>query len=281
MAEVKYVKDTFTEYLNKSDFYSASDLKVFLKSPRLFFYQKNSADQKEDQRHFAIGSALHEKVMEEHLFNQHYLVCPKIDKRTKQGKEDYARFLQMADGKTILFDDEMELIENMAVNVRLNKTFMELLEGSHYEVSCYTLDEQTGLGVRLRPDILPTSKSTIVDIKTCVDSSPKAFKGDVYKYGYSLSSAFYMDFLQRENYVFATIEKNAPYQSSLYVLSDDMVDFGRSNYRMALDLLKWSLDNDYWCDYIEFEILKECYALGNLDTAIETIENSELINILQ
>ena len=50
---------------------------------------------------------------------------------------------------------------------------------------------------------------------------------------------------------------------------------------MALDLMKWSVDNNYWCDYVEFEVLKESYDLGSLDTAIDTIQKSELIKILE
>jgi hypothetical protein len=176
--------------------------------------------------------------------------------------------------------DEMAMILEMVCSAKLNHTLTELLEDGIYEVSCYGVDEKTGLNIRVRPDILPKNRSTIVDIKTCNDSSPKKFKNDVYSYGYSLSAAFYMDVLSRENYVFAAIEKTAPYQASLYCLSDEMIEYGRSQYRMALDLLKWSIDNDYWCDYVEFEILKESYMLDSLDTALETIQQSELIKIL-
>ena len=58
------------------------------------------------------------------------------------------------------------------------------------------------------------------------------------------------------------------------------MDFGRYQYRMALDLLKWSFDNNYWCDYVEFEILKECYLLDDLSDFFDTLEKSELIQIL-
>jgi hypothetical protein len=279
--KIEYVKDTFEEYLGKKDFVSASDLKTFMKSPRLYFYEKFSKPKPEAQRHFAIGSAVHELILEPQLFNSNYLVCPKVDKRTKEGKEAFAKFSEEAQGKTILFEDEMNMIREMALNARLNPTFLELLNDSYYEVSCYTVDEITGLNIRLRPDILPKSKSTIVDIKSCLESSPKKFKGDVYSYGYSISAAYYCDFLQRENYVFAAVEKQAPFQTSLYVLTDEMIDYGRYQYRMALDLLKWSMDNEYWCDYVEFEILKESYALDSLDTALETIQQSELIKILE
>lgn len=279
--KVEYVKDTFDEYLSKSDYVSASDIKTFLKSPRAYFYEKNRTEPRPEQRHFAVGSAVHEYIMERELFDKNFIVSPKFDKRTKKGKEDYANFVAMAQGKTLIDEQEMKMIEQMSVNIKMNRTFVELLEGSLYEVSCYTVDKQTGLKVRLRPDILPTTKSTIVDIKSCLDSSPKKFKNDVYNYGYSLSAAYYMDFLQRENYVFAATEKNPPYQASLYVLNDEMVDYGRYQYRMGLDLLKWSKDNNYWCDYVEFEILKESYLLGDLSNVLDTIEKSELINILQ
>jgi hypothetical protein len=279
--KVEYVKDTFDEYLSKSDYVSASDLKTFLKSPRKYFYEKNRTESRVEKRHFAIGSAVHEYIMEKEQFDKNFIVSPKFDKRTKVGKEQYADFQLKADGKTIIDVTEMEMIEQMAVNIKMNRTFNELLEGSNYEISCYTVDEPTGLKVRLRPDILPPNKSTIVDIKSCIDSSPKKFKNDVYSYGYSLSAAYYLDFLKRENYVFAAIEKTAPFQASMYCLNDEMVDFGRFQYRMGLDLLKWSKENNYWCDYVEFEILKESYLLGDLTNVIDTIEKSELINILQ
>jgi ASC-1-like (ASCH) protein len=279
--QIEYVKDTFAEYLGKTDFYSASDIKNFLKSPKLFFYDKYTKVKEENQRHFAIGSAVHEMILEPELFNSNYLVSPKIDKRTKEGKEAYAKFTELAQGKTMLFEDEFTMINEMCFNVKQNPTFMELLNDSYYEVSCYTIDEATGLNIRLRPDILPKSKSTIVDIKTCLDSSPKKFNNDVYSYGYSISAAYYLDFINRENYVFAAIEKQPPFQTSLYVLTDEMIEYGRQQYRMALDLIKWSIDNNYWCDYVEFEILKESYVLGSLDTALETIQQSELIKILE
>ena len=49
---------------------------------------------------------------------------------------------------------------------------------------------------------------------------------------------------------------------------------------MALDLIKWSKDNNYWCDYNEFEVLKECYELENLDQFFDIIEKSEGIILI-
>jgi exodeoxyribonuclease VIII len=278
--EIRYVKDTFPEYLSKKDHVAASDLKNFLVSPKYYYYEKYIKKQKEEQDHFRIGSACHELILEPHLLKTNYIISEKFDKRTKEGKQGYIDFCAKAEGKTILDEVEMEMIRLMAENATNHRTMVELIKDSHRELSCYTKDAKTGLLIRMRPDSLSQTKSTITDIKTCLDSSKVKFRKDVYSYGYSLSAAYYCDFLGRENYVFAAIEKKAPYQVALYVCNDEMMEYGRKQYRMGLDLLKWSYDNDYWCDYNEFEILKECYELGYPEKFFETLNDSQLISIL-
>lgn len=278
--KIYYVKDTFPEYLSKKDFIAASDIKTFLDSPKLYYYQKYIQEEKEEQKHFQLGSALHELVMEPELLHLHYISFPKVDRRTKEGKQAYDEYLVKAQGKVVLYDNDMEMLEKIAENARKNKTLVELLQDSHKELSCYTVDEKTGLKLRMRPDMLCKTKSTIVDIKSCLNSGPKKFKSDVYSYGYNLSAAYYSDYIGRENYVFAAMEKKQPYQISLYVCNDDMIEAGRQKYRMGLDLLKWSYDNNFWCDYNEFELLKECYVLGDLKDFFKTLEKSEMIAVL-
>jgi hypothetical protein len=280
--KIEYVKDSFAEYLGKKERVSASDIKNFLKSPKYYFHKKHEEEKKEKTgRHFLIGSALHELILEPQFFKENYLVAPKFDLRTTKGKESHAEFVSEAEGRVLLNIDEYEMIVKMGESATSNTTFLELIWDSYRELSCYTTDEKTGLNLRLRPDSFAKTKSTITDIKTCQDSSFRAFKSDVYKYGYSITSAFYMDFLNRENYVFCAIEKEAPYQTALYVLDDEMVAYGRNQYRMGLDLLKWSMDNNYWCSYNEFEILKECYDLGNLEQFFELVKESEKITIIR
>lgn len=279
--KIEYVKDSFADYLGQKDRISASDIKNFLVSPKYYFYKKYEEQKKsEAERHFIIGSALHELILEPEFFKNNYLVTPKFDMRTNVGKTAHTEFLQQAEGKVLLNIDEYEMIVKMGQSASENETFLDLIWDSYRELSCYTIDEKTGLKLKMRPDSFAKNKSTITDIKSCQKSSYKDFKGDVYKFGYSITSAFYKDFLNRENYVFCAIEKQAPYQTALYMLSDEMIEYGRGQYRMALDLLKWSYDNNYWCSYNEFDMLKECYDLGNLDKFFELKESSEKITII-
>ncbi len=280
--QIEYVKDTFAEYLGKKDHVSASDIKNFLHSPRYYYFKTFEQERVEkDERHFIIGSALHELILEPEMFRHNYVVSPKFDMRTTKGKEAYAEFQTHSQGKTIINIEEFEMIVKMGESASRNETFCELIIDSYRELSCYTQDPETGLKIRMRPDSFAKNKSTITDIKSCLQSSYKSFKGDIYKYGYSISTAFYMDFLKRENYVFCAIEKAEPYETALYILDDEMIEYGRTQYRMALNLLKWCMDNNYWCGYNEFEILKECYELGNLDKFHEINNESEKITIIR
>ena len=89
--KVEFIKDTFDEYLSK-DSVSASDLKNFLKSPRSYFYEKNRTEPRPEKRHFSVGSALHQYIMEIENFDDNFIVSPKFDRRKKQGKLDYEEF---------------------------------------------------------------------------------------------------------------------------------------------------------------------------------------------
>ena len=283
---IEYVKDSFEIYLAKSDHISSSDIKNFLYSPKYYFYEKFEKKRDDDEvakRHFIVGSALHELVLEPHEFKKHYTLSPVFDKKTAKGKADYELFQFKLNALKMqgLYPDEWTMITVMATNATKNKTLTELIKDGHREVSCYTVDEPTGLLIRVRPDTLCTNVNTIVDLKTCLSSSKRRFTKDVYEYEYMISAAFYMDFLNRENYVFVSMEKDEPYQVSLYQLDDDLIDVGRQRYRMALDLLKWSRDNNYWCDYIEFEMLKEHYITESLPNFFDYLENTPKINIIQ
>ena len=278
--KVEYVKDTFEEYLGKKDHISASDIKNFLVSPKVYWNNKYGNKERKEERHFVMGSAFHELILEPDMFSSNYFIGKKYDMRTTQGKQMNENNLIEANGRTIIFDTEFEIIRGMATSCTENKTLIELLKDGYREVSAYSIDEKTGLKVKVRPDSLCHNKSTAVDIKTCLDSSKRSFRSDVYGYGYDISSAYYSDILSRENYVFCAVEKKAPYQCSLYQLDDDMIEAGRIKYRKALDLLKWSYDNDFWCDYNQFEILQECYDIENLNVALDMIHSTQIISII-
>lgn len=282
--KITYIKNTHNEYLADRSFISASDIKTFLKSPKNYYFEKylkKHKRQDDSKSHLSLGSAIHEMILEPHQFRLNFIIAPKFNKRTKAGKEEYNAFMLENANKIIISDKDMAIVQAIAEESIKNQTLVDIVQDSYRELSCYTVDEKTGLKIKVRPDVLSKKRSAILDVKSCIDASYKKFRSSVFKFGYYISAPFYMDFLNRENYIFAAVEKNPPYQIALYSLDDEIIEKGRKEIRIALDLLKWCYDNNYWPDYIEFSILKEHYELGTLENFFDTVKRSEKIMIIR
>jgi|SRR5690606_2443207 len=275
--KIEYVKEAFPSYLNRKDCIAASDIKNFLSCPKNYFYKKYEEKRAEKDRHFLFGSAWHELVMEPEKWHEHYYISKKIDLRTKDGKELYKQFKEQNEGKECVFEEEFIIMEAMAKSVRENKTFLSLIENAHFELSAYTVDEPSGLKIKLRPDVFCVGKSTIADLKSCLNSSAKKFKYDALSFGYDISAAYYKHFLNRKNYLFVSCEKEAPYNTSIYQLSENINANAMGKIRMALDLLKFCYSNNHFPDYNQFAIMKEMYFIDALPNYFEQLENNNLI----
>ena len=116
------------------------------------------------------------------------------------------------------------------------------MELSHYL-------EYEGVKVRVRPDCVNKVAGFISDVKTCQDNSPRAFLSDVYKYKYHIQAAFYMDMLNVNKLVFIAIETNAPYSVENYVLSDELIEKGRQEYKKAIADWKYYQETDVALGY--------------------------------
>ncbi len=278
--EIQYCQDAFSEYLNRFDCISASDVKNFLRSPAYYRFKKYEYQKEdyEESRALYIGTALHARILEPKEFENDYVVAKKFDQRTTLGKQGFKEFQEQNADKKILNYEELEMINRIAESALANKTFVELIKDSYKELSIYSVDETTGLKIRLRPDNYSRTKSVITDVKSTIDASPKGFKKDVYYYGYGITAAFYLEYSKKDSYVFLACEKQEPYPVALYTLSDDILSYGRQQIRMALDLLKFCYDNNYWPGYDEWEAMKRYYDSSNLENFFEHMKYYNLIN---
>ncbi|HAY88478.1 MAG TPA: hypothetical protein DCY51_03480 [Bacteroidetes bacterium] len=199
-----------------------------------------------------LGTLIHTAVLEPEKLADEYYVMPKVDKRTKAGKEDYAMHVERAKDKIIIDDSMVEVKDKIVKNFLANEDAVKYTKGA-IELSHYT--ELMDVPVKVRPDCYNKELGFISDPKTCQDNSPKAFKRDVFKYGYHLQAAFYSDALgvDPKNFIFIAIETNHPYSVQCYSLSDEMIEFGREDYQSAL--LKWKkyLDTNIVTAYDGYE----------------------------
>lgn len=194
----------------------------------------------------SVGTMIHTAILEPENFDKNYHVMPKVNRKYKEGKELYAKHLELAKGKEVISDEDKEMVDAILTNFNNNATAVHFNEGVK-ELSFYS--ELEGVQVKVRPDCYNKEMSFMSDPKTCQDNSPKAFKRDVYKYGYHLQAAFYSDVvgIDPKDFVFTAIETKYPFSVECYSLSEDMIEEGRGAYMKAL------LD---WKEYLETGIVK-------------------------
>jgi membrane-associated HD superfamily phosphohydrolase len=231
---MKVTKDSNDIY-HSHDSISASGLKIIHKKS---VYHLINQQFKETPA-MALGTAVHQAILEPHDFHDIYHVIEKIDKRTKAGKEEYQKQIDLAQGKIIIEDDIHEIIKSILGDFRQNDLAQKYCKGE-IELSHYTQYE--GIDVRVRPDVINHVSDFITDVKTCQDNSPQAFKRDVYNWGYHLQAAFYMDMCGINNFRFIACTTKYPYTVEVYTLDEKDIEFGRMAYKNAFKQWKKYLE---------------------------------------
>lgn len=206
-----------------------------------------------------IGNAFHTLVLEPDFFTDRFLVSPKLDKRTKEGKKLWESMELSKGSREIIFQDDFEHINAMSNSVKSLKfesiegTANDLLLGAQYEKSIYWIDKETEVLCKARPDIL--AANMVCDLKTCLDGSFYAFRRAVYDYGYHIQCAMMADGIQAvlnkpmHDFIFIAVEKKPPYAVAIYQLSEDILEEGRVAYKKSLAEYKKCFEKTYWPSY--------------------------------
>jgi exodeoxyribonuclease VIII len=199
-----------------------------------------------------IGSALHTRVLEPHLFDDEYAVAPHCDRRTKEGKMIWADFEQEAAGKTLLKAEDALQITAMADSLRRHPAARVLLnKAGKAEQSYFWTDDETGEKCKCRPDFHTDDRRIIVDVKTTEDASPGKFlRSSVLQWRYHVQAAFYMQGVpEAELFLFAVVEKKPPFAAAVYTLPTKLVERGLEDARADLRCIAECRAADRWPGY--------------------------------
>lgn len=103
-----------------------------------------------------------------------------------------------------------------------------------------------------------SSAGVMVDLKTTPDASPEAFGRTAWKMEYHAQAAFYVDGYEaitgkRLPYVLVAVEKDAPYVSQSYRVTDEQLELGRERYLALLSLLGFCRRESRWGGYSDGE----------------------------
>jgi hypothetical protein len=115
-----------------------------------------------------------------------------------------------------------------------------------------------GDGVRCKMDLLFVygTRAVCVDLKTCVDASPRAFERAAFNYGYHIQAAWYSRMVSDLfgvpcEFYFACAEKTAPYLPMIYRASDAMIASGRDAYQAHWAVIEHCKKTGEWPGYSE------------------------------
>jgi hypothetical protein len=202
-----------------------------------------------------IGGAFHSLLLEgQDAFDLRFVVAPILDKRTKEGKAQWAEL--QATGKTVISKDDNDTMVEMANAVIKHPFAIKCLAEGRSETSVFWIDEETGFYCKCRPDRIPCGDhGVIVDVKTTQSADKRSFAHTVNRYGYDRQAAFYIDGFNAvcsakvDAFIFIAVEKEPPYKVGCYTLSDGDISVGRTKYRDLIEKEKACRDRGEWPHY--------------------------------
>ena len=244
-------KDSNLEY-HSHDSISASGLKTIYKKS---VYHYLNQEQFVSTPAMNFGSAVHSVLLEPE--KKEILALPKnLNLRTKKDKEYKKQLISDNPDKIVVSGEEKDSLDQIAQNAMNNELANKLLFTlDEIEYSYYGTYED--VPVRIRPDGIKKGRY-IIDVKTCQDASPKAFRSAIYNYAYHLQACFYSEMLGYDpaSFRFIAIENRYPFDVAVYSLSDDLINKGKLAWRIAFDSWKKYIDKKhisgfYWDDVNE------------------------------
>ncbi len=192
-----------------------------------------------------FGRAAHTLLLEgwTHFQNCYAALPPGLDRRTSLGKAAYTKCMEENAGKDFISGDDFSKLLEMQEAVRNHPFASKLLEEGQSEQTVIWKDLDSGLWCKCRPDRIPIGdKGILVDLKTCANADEYNFSRDVVKYGYAVQAAFYLDGMNAvtakayDAFCFVAVSKEAPYQTEVYMLDEEFLEYGRNEYRRLINI---------------------------------------------
>jgi hypothetical protein len=178
-----------------------------------------------------VGSYLHARLLQPAEVAKQFVVCPKVDRRTKEGKAQWAAMEIDAEkrGASLIAEKDAELAESMAAAALSHKGVAHLLY-SCVEREIVAIGEIAGRPAKCKIDGILASKNggrevCVLDVKSTVSASNRDFGRSVISFGYAHQAAFYARVLDSiglrcEDFVFIAIEKERPHCVAVYRLPE-------------------------------------------------------------
>jgi len=204
-----------------------------------------------------LGTAVHTHLLELDKWDDQIAVAPgDINRRTKEGREQWAAFEAASKRKTVITADDAEVVMAMGRSVMRHPGAAMLLGmAGKAETTHMWTDPIYGLECKCRPDWLTDDGSIIVDLKTTRDASPRGFRRSIADYRYHVQAGWYMHGVELatgkrpDQFIFICVESTAPYACAVYAADAELIERGYEQAMLDLGKLATCKAADSWPSY--------------------------------
>lgn len=223
--------------------FSYSGIKNLVVSVERFLMYKQKKFESTPATRF--GNAMHTALLEQGEFWKRYVVEPEgINKRTKAGKEEYAKFIEENKDKEVITIDDVHKINSM-----LKKLHQHPTAGAIFSDKNKNIEKESRLKFQYGKkkmngfiDFVNHDANIIVDYKTIDDAETDNCFRSISKFKYYIQAWLYENgakMMHGKNFkaVYVFQEKKAPYDCNVIVLGEDWYDLAQKEFVEALE--KW------------------------------------------
>lgn len=149
----------------------------------------------------ALGTLVHAIILEPETIASDYAVAPEVDRRTKAGKEEWARFQEEEYGAIVVTSEQMRIAKAAAEAVKQREEVYGLLRAGKREVSYFVDHPDLPLQLKARVDFEGVTRGLgpiLLDVKTTRDLSDRFLARRLVDGGYAPQLAHYSNVVEWE-----------------------------------------------------------------------------------
>ena len=225
---------------------SYSSLKEFAKSPRHYLDYLNR--KKETTPAMQFGSMVHCLLLQPDKFDSQFAIMPTIDKRTKEGKEAYNKFLEGAVGLDVVMENDYNDAKAITDNVLSNDSLRNYIDNCHQFEQEFRA-EMWDLPVRGFFDGI--ADDYILEIKTTTDASPEYIIRDFYNRQYHMQAGLY-NLVSEKPIKYLIIETKGPYDAYIADASEGYIKKGQELFSDTLVSFTKCMKENAWTKGYEY-----------------------------
>lgn len=237
-----------------ADGISRTELWKIRESPEKFKWAQEHPE--EPTPALIFGTLVHKVLLEPKTVDEEFVIAPDVDRRTKDGKEAYSRFMANVGDRTIVSQTDFNKASEM-VNALNALEFVEKLLDGDREMPIRWYDDLTEELCKCRLDCLTyiDDKPIVVDYKTAADASTDAFVRSAINHGYDFQAGMYCEGIEKITglkpvFVFIVQEKDPPYAVNIFQADDLMVKRGYDIFRELIGIYHDCKQTGNWYGYL-------------------------------